>query len=348
MLGLTNFASEMERERARQRTHDAMVRKARAGYVTGNRVYGYTNVEVLAPDGRRAHVRRAIHADEAAVVRRIYELCAAGLGLTRIAKTLNTEHVPPPRNQRTGWAPTAVREILHRPLYRGEIVWGKSQKTVRGGAKALRRRPESEWLRLDAPDLRIVPADLARAADERMASTRNVFARVPNGRLVGHPSRLDLAFPYLLAGLAYCTACNGALIAQTRDFKKERRHVYGCSYHQKRGMTVCANGVQIAHSIMDREVLASLSKAFDARMIEEAVERALARLRERRAQSLTAGRRWSASWRRSRSRSATWATPLSAGAPPTSFWRCWRPRATGRRPSPGSWRGWTTWRACRR
>jgi DNA invertase Pin-like site-specific DNA recombinase len=193
MLGLTNFASEMERERARQRTHDAMVRKARAGYVTGNRVYGYTNVEVLAPDGRRAHVRRAIHADEAAVVRRIYELCAAGLGLTRIAKTLNTEHVPPPRNQRTGWAPTAVREILHRPLYRGEIVWGKSQKTVRGGAKALRRRPESEWLRLDAPDLRIVPADLARAADERMASTRNVFARVPNGRLVGHPSRLDLA-----------------------------------------------------------------------------------------------------------------------------------------------------------
>jgi hypothetical protein len=73
---------------------------------------------------------------------------------------------------------------------------------------------------------------------------------------------------------------------QTRDFKKECRHVYGCSYHQKRGMTVCANGVQIAHSIMDREVLASLSKAFDARMIEEAVERALARLRERRAQSL--------------------------------------------------------------
>ena len=51
-----------------------------------------------------------------------------------------------------------------------------------------------------------------------MASTRNVFARVPNGRLVGHPSRLDLAFPYLLAGLAYCTACNGALIVQTRDF----------------------------------------------------------------------------------------------------------------------------------
>src|SRR5437773_2774044 len=286
MLSLTNFASEMERERAKQRTYDAMVRKARAGFVTGNRTYGYANVEVLSPDGRRDHVARRVNADEATVVRRIYELCASGLGLTRIAKRLNADRVAPPRNDRSGWAPTAIREILRRPLYRGEIVWGKGQKAMRGGAKVLRRRPESEWLRVDAPDLRIVPAELARAAEERMASTRTVFARVPNGRLMGHPSRLDLASPYLLAGLAYCTACSGALIAQTRDFKKERRHVYGCAYHQKRGKEVCANGVQIQHAIMDREVLASLSKAFDARMIEESVERGLARLRERREQRL--------------------------------------------------------------
>jgi DNA invertase Pin-like site-specific DNA recombinase len=31
MLQLTNFADEMERERARSRTYDAMVRKAKAG-----------------------------------------------------------------------------------------------------------------------------------------------------------------------------------------------------------------------------------------------------------------------------------------------------------------------------
>ena len=109
------YASPMEREKARQRTHDPMVRKARAGFVTGNRVYAYTNIEVLGPDGRRAHVARQVNADEAAVIRRIFELCASGLGLTRIAKTLNAERVLPPRNQRTGWVPTAIREILHRP-----------------------------------------------------------------------------------------------------------------------------------------------------------------------------------------------------------------------------------------
>ena len=92
---------------------------------------------MLSPDGRQDHVARQINADEAAVIRRIYELCAAWLGLTRIAKKPNAERVQPPRNHRTGWAPTAILEILRRPLYRGEIVWGKGQKAMRGGAKAL-------------------------------------------------------------------------------------------------------------------------------------------------------------------------------------------------------------------
>jgi site-specific DNA recombinase len=46
MLSLTAFADELEREKARQRTYDAMMRKAKAGYVTGGRVFGYDNVEI--------------------------------------------------------------------------------------------------------------------------------------------------------------------------------------------------------------------------------------------------------------------------------------------------------------
>jgi len=62
LLSVTAFADEMEREKARQRTHDALVRKARAGYVTGGSVYGYDNVEVTVPDamtGAEAAPRRA-------------------------------------------------------------------------------------------------------------------------------------------------------------------------------------------------------------------------------------------------------------------------------------------------
>ncbi len=46
MLSLSNFAAEMEREKASQRTHDAMLRKAKALHVTGNKVYGYDNVHL--------------------------------------------------------------------------------------------------------------------------------------------------------------------------------------------------------------------------------------------------------------------------------------------------------------
>jgi site-specific DNA recombinase len=46
LLSLSGFASEMERERGQQRTHDALLRLARGGYVTGGKVYGYDNVRV--------------------------------------------------------------------------------------------------------------------------------------------------------------------------------------------------------------------------------------------------------------------------------------------------------------
>jgi len=58
LLSLVNFASETERERAKQRTYDAMLRKAKAGHVTGGKVYGYDNRDVTSPDGRRLHVLR--------------------------------------------------------------------------------------------------------------------------------------------------------------------------------------------------------------------------------------------------------------------------------------------------
>jgi DNA invertase Pin-like site-specific DNA recombinase len=95
LLAVTSYASELERERAQQRTYDAMLREFHAGHVTGGLCYGYDNVEVTAPgpDGRpkRQHVRRQINAAQAAVVRRLFEPCAADVGpkrrqlLTRLA-----------------------------------------------------------------------------------------------------------------------------------------------------------------------------------------------------------------------------------------------------------------------
>ena len=68
--GVRFYAAGMEREKARQRTYDAMVRKAEAGHVTGGRTFGYHNIDVpssvVDAQGRRqrSHVER--HINEAA------------------------------------------------------------------------------------------------------------------------------------------------------------------------------------------------------------------------------------------------------------------------------------------
>src|SRR5262249_48697401 len=71
MLSLTAFADELEREKARQRTRDAMVRKAKAGHVTGGACFGYRNVAIVGQDGQRSHVEREIEPAEAEIVRQI-------------------------------------------------------------------------------------------------------------------------------------------------------------------------------------------------------------------------------------------------------------------------------------
>ena len=87
------------------------------------------------------------------------------MGLTRIAKALNTGGIPPPRGIR-GWAPAAIREMLYGPFYKGEIVWNEYQKLERAGTKRRRRRPAEEFIRVRAPELQIIPPDMWQAAQD--------------------------------------------------------------------------------------------------------------------------------------------------------------------------------------
>ena len=187
--------------------------------------------------------------------------------------------MPPPRHAK-GWASTAIREILYRPLYRGEIVWNKLKKIVRGGTKKRIRRPPEEWLHREAPALRIIPEDLWQAAHARLDQARRIFAHAPARRqCLGQPPRLDLESPFLLSGMARCALCGGAIIAMSRLHGTHRKHRYGCSYHHKRGATICANGVQIRQDLLDHALLQSISELVDERIVEAAVSKALARLR---------------------------------------------------------------------
>jgi site-specific DNA recombinase len=197
MLSLTAFADELEREKARQRTTDAMVRKARAGYVTGGRVFGCDNVR------ESNGVRRVINEREADVVRRIFQMASLGHGLTSIAKLLNDDGAISPRAQcgrPAGWAPSSVREVLHRLLYHGEVVWNRTRKRDKWGVKSQRPRPADEWIRHLAADLAIVPDELWNAAHRQMQAQRDRYDRT--SRRGAPPWGIEAR--YMLTGLMRC------------------------------------------------------------------------------------------------------------------------------------------------
>ena len=182
MLSLTAFADELEREKVRQRTSDAMIRKARAGHVCGGACFGYRNVEITAPgpDGRlhRQFVRREVEPDEAAVVRRIFELCAAGDGLKGITKRLNADRAPSPPSQRgrpKAWAPSSVRAVLYRESYRGVLVYNRTRKRNQWGHKTYTDRPSTDWIRVETDDVRIVSEALWQAAHDRLTERRENY-----------------------------------------------------------------------------------------------------------------------------------------------------------------------------
>lgn len=257
MLALAAMADEMEREKARQRTYDAMARKAKARHVTGGRVFGYDNVEVLGTNGARSHVERRINEGEAAVVRRIFEMAAGGLGKKAIAKRLNTDGAVCPRAQQgrpRGWTPSSVFEVLNRPLYSGVIVWNQTHKRNKWGAHKQAPNPESEWLRVPAPELRIVSDSLWNATQAQLATSRMAYLARNNGHAWGRPPG-HLESRYLLTGLCECGMCGGSMVVKTRPHGRRKEHRYGCSSYHLRGKAVCENGLDAVMEASDMLVL---------------------------------------------------------------------------------------------
>ena len=247
LLAALNFGADLERAKNQQRAFDAALQKARRGHVAGGRCFGYDNLRV---DG---HVEYRINEAEAAVIRRIFELTAAGVSQIGIAKRLNAEGAPAPRAQRArpqAWAPSSVHEVLHRRRYCGEIVWNKTRKRDQWGKQRIRDRAPAEWVKLPAPALCIVPAALWQAAHTHIGNARE-STTVRRGR---HTSR------YLLPGLARCTWCNGGLHVRTRQSSQGARRTafYACTSHFNRGEAVCGNAVQVPMTTIDAAVIAEI------------------------------------------------------------------------------------------
>jgi len=236
-----SFASEMERERGQQRTHDALRRLALGGYVTGGKVYGYDNVRASTP--------------------------GADTG---------THRPPARRGARLG--ADATREMLHNPLYRGRGLWNRTKKAHRRGTKTQATRPPGDLVDVELPACRIVSDTLWEAAHVALDRRASVF--VSRSRAVSEPEplpQLTPPSPFLLSGLARCTSCGGPIIAMSRHHGRRRDEFYGCAHNWKRGPALYSNNLHLPQVVLDEAVLDAMVQALDAELVETAVAQAFAR-----------------------------------------------------------------------
>lgn len=237
LFAMTSAAAEGERDAIASRTFEALMVKARQGYVAGGSCYGYDLVPILEGSVKKRTEYR-VNETQASVVREIFSWYAAGAGLRTIVRRLNERGEPSAhagKARGTGsWSQSAVRSMLRRERYRGVVVYGETKKTYRKGTKTREHRPASQVVRVDVPHLRIIPEELWVAVESR----RGDESRTSDTRKGGRPPK------YMLTGLARCAMCGGPVHARKGKLGSAPAMMYGCSYHHDRGDAVCTNALR--------------------------------------------------------------------------------------------------------
>ena len=240
------------------KTHRGIRGRVEKGKYSGGNCYGYRVAKRLDAGGEPIRGEREIVPEEAEIIRRIFRDFAAGLSPRRIVSALNKSGIPGPDGGL--WVESSLRGnrrlgtgILNNELYVGRMVWNRQRrmKNPHTGGRVLRLNPQSEWIRVDVPELRIIDSDLWQAVKERQAvlakayakqitASRNAIAKALNAT---HRPRT------LLSGLLVCGCCGGSYARRGQDR-------YACMTHVRSGG--CDNSRTIGREALEARVLDGL------------------------------------------------------------------------------------------
>jgi site-specific DNA recombinase len=261
-----------------KKTHRGVEGRALQGFHTGGRCFGYRNVPIedaarVDQHGRSliTGVRLEVREDEAAVVRRIFELYAGGKSLQKIAKQLNAQAVVSPQPQKgrisRSWCPSSVRTILRNARYRGHVIWGKTVKVrSKSGKRIYKRTAPDKWVVREIPEQRIVSEELWASVQTRIETVKQVYGEI--GRKGGMQGR-SVSSPYLFSGLLKCSECGANISIVSGRWRGRSDVVYGCPQNSYRGDTICKNSVRVFRQELESRLLAGLQ---DQIMRPEVVE----------------------------------------------------------------------------
>ncbi|WP_082564453.1 recombinase family protein [Caulobacter sp. Root1472] len=251
------------------KTHRGIRGRVEAGKVGCGNAYGYRVVREIDATGRVTTGEREIVPEEAEVVRRIFRDYAAGKSPRRIAIELNAEGVPAPWGSK--WCDSSIRGnralgsgIINNEFYVGEMIWNRRRrmKNPDTGRVEPRFNPESEWVHVQAPHLRIIEDGLWQAARRRQDSLVHVYeANMAKSRTAA--ASANRRPKTLLSGLLVCGVCGGSAA-------KRGNNRFGCVSHiMGKG---CTNTRTVNRDALEARVIAGLR---DSLMAPEVISEAM-------------------------------------------------------------------------
>ena len=216
-LTLNTFAgmAEFERDTIRERSMNGRRAKALQGVqTTRNRSpYGYHIVTHKDVDrglySKELTGQYVIVEETAPWIREIFTRYAGGASLRAVASWLEAQGVPTPRNGK-GWQAKSLHLLLANPVYKGEPISGRLESVHDEARKieqnlksdlTLRVRPESEWIRLQAPAL--VDAATWEECQRRRQTNRETISGNPNRK-------------FMLSSLTRCPVCGYKMVGSNQ------------------------------------------------------------------------------------------------------------------------------------
>lgn len=236
-IGIKGLMGELYLADLAQKTKRGMQAVVNEGRQAGGKSYGYD---------KTGTGELAINAEQAEIIRRIFNEYESGKTPREIARDLNADRIPSPRGGK--WNASTINGsrsrqngILQNRLYIGQIVWNRQRfiKDPSTGKRVSRVNPESEWIIHDAPELRIID-------DKQWQSVTNI--KHSKGSQQSHKSRRP---KHVFTGLLKCGYCGAGYTVIGRDR-------LGCCGNKERGD--CDNKRTVKRGHIEERVLKAMQK----------------------------------------------------------------------------------------
>ncbi len=215
-------------------------------------------VKALDAVGEPIRGERRINEQQADIVRRIFREFANGSSPRAIARRLNDDGIPGPRDKR--WSDNTLRGraargtgLLNNELYVGRLVWNRQRRALNPETrrKVSRINPPEEWVVANVLHLRVLDDDLWKAAKDRQDESAKVYAAAIADVRHAHANPMNATHRprHLLSGLLQCGVFGGA-------YGKRGQDRYACSNHAR--TDGCTNRRGLRRIVLEERVLAGL------------------------------------------------------------------------------------------